>query len=112
MQVDFGELGIMFDPESGRRRKVWALVFTAAYYRRCYVRLSFSQTLEVVVAGFEAAWLFFAGVFKIVIPDNMKTFVPTADGCVNGPANDHDLRPPTRELRSTCRIVVVAFVAG
>ena len=70
-QVDFGELelGFMFDPESGRRRKVWALVFTAAYSRHCYTRLSFSQTLEVVIAGFDAAWAFFGGVFKIVIPE-------------------------------------------
>ncbi len=81
LQVDFGELGIMFDPESGRRRKVWALVFTAAYSRHCYMQLSFSQTLEVVISGFEAAWSFFGGVFKIVIPDNMKTIVTTADGC-------------------------------
>ncbi len=33
LQVDFGELGMMYDEESGRRRKVWALVFTAAYSR-------------------------------------------------------------------------------
>ena len=71
LQVDFGELelGFMFDPESGRRRKVWALVFTAAYSRHCYTRLSFSQTLEVVIAGFDAAWAFFGDVFKIVIPE-------------------------------------------
>ncbi len=35
--------------------------------------LSFSQTTETVIDGFEAAWAFFGGVFKVVIPDNMST---------------------------------------
>ena len=80
-QVDFGELGMMFDEESGRRRKVWALVFTAAYSRHSFVWLSFSQTLATVIAGFEEAWAFFGGVFKVVIPDNMATIVTNADAC-------------------------------
>jgi hypothetical protein len=37
------------------------------------------QTLEEVIAGFEAAWAFFGGVFKVVIPDNMKAIVDQAD---------------------------------
>jgi transposase len=75
LQVDFGELGLMFDEEVGRRRKVWALVFTAAYSRHTFVWLSFSQDLDTVIAGFEACWAFFGGVFKVVIPDNMATIV-------------------------------------
>jgi len=79
LQVDFGELGAMFDEESGRRRKVWALVFTAAYSRHSFVWLSFSQDMATVIAGFEACWAFFGGVFKVVIPDNMATVVTRAD---------------------------------
>jgi transposase len=81
LQVDFGELGVMFDEESGRRRKVWALVFTAAYSRHTFLSLSFSQDLATVIAGFEACWVFFGGVFKVVIPDNMATIVTKADPC-------------------------------
>ena len=81
LQVDFGELGMMLDEESGRRRRVWALVFTAAYSRHTYLWLSFRQDLDTVILGFEAAWGFFGGVFKVVIPDNMKTIVTTADAC-------------------------------
>ena len=81
LQVDFGELGRMVDEETGRRRKVWALVFTAAYSRHTFVWLSFRQDLDTVLAGFEACWAFFGGVFKVVIPDNMKTIVVRADGC-------------------------------
>ncbi len=79
LQVDFGELGVMFDEESGRRRKVWALVFTAAYSRHTFVWLSHRQDLDTVISGFEAAWGFFGGVFKVVIPDNMATIVTRAD---------------------------------
>jgi transposase len=79
LQVDFGELGTMFDEEAGRRRRVWALVFTAAYSRHTFVWLSFRQDLDTVIAGFEACWGFFGGVFKVVIPDNMATIVTRAD---------------------------------
>ena len=79
LQVDFGELGTMFDEEVGRRRRVWALVFTAAYSRHTFLWLSFRQDLDTVICGFEAAWAFFGGVFKVVIPDNMATVVTTAD---------------------------------
>ena len=32
-----------------------------------------------MIAGFEAAWAFFGGVFAVVIPDNMKAIVDQAD---------------------------------
>jgi transposase len=79
LQVDFGRLGVIFDPESGRRRMVWALIFTACYSRHCFVWLSFRQTTEAVIDGFEAAWEFFGGVFATVIPDNMAAIVDQAD---------------------------------
>jgi hypothetical protein len=40
-QVDFGRMGLLFDPVAGRRRVVWALIFTACYSRHCFVWLSF-----------------------------------------------------------------------
>jgi hypothetical protein len=60
-QVDFGRLGMMVDPETGRRRAVHALIFTAVYSRHMFVWLSFTQTLADVIAGCEAAWRFFGG---------------------------------------------------
>jgi Integrase core domain len=79
LQVDFGKMGLIHDPASGRRRVVWALVFTACFSRHCFVWLTFRQTTEAVIAGFEAAWAFFGGVFAVVIPDNMKPIVDQAD---------------------------------
>jgi Integrase core domain len=79
LQVDFGRMGLVPDSESGRRRVCYALIFTACYSRHCFVWLTFRQTTEAVIAGFEAAWSFFAGVFAVVIPDNMATVVERAD---------------------------------
>jgi transposase len=78
-QVDFGRMGVLFDPAAVRRRVVWALIFTACYSRHCFVWLSFRQTVADVIAGCEAAWGFFGGVFRVVIPDNLKAIVVDAD---------------------------------
>ena len=76
-QVDFGRMGLV--PDGDHKRVCHALIFTACYSRHCYVWLTFSQTTAEVIAGFEAAWLFFCGVFPVVIPDNMAQIVTTAD---------------------------------
>lgn len=79
LQVDFGRMGLMFDPDTERRRMLHALIFTACLSRYCFVWLTFSQTLTDVIAGFEAAWEFFGGVFGVVIPDNMAAIVDKAN---------------------------------
>jgi len=78
-QLDFGYLGLLFDPVTGRQRKVHALIFTACYSRHMFVWLSFTQTLAALVAGCETAWVFFGGVFKVLIPDNASAIVAAAD---------------------------------
>jgi transposase len=78
LQIDFGYLGLIRAGE-GRRRKLHALVFTACFSRLMFVYLTFSMTLEEVIAGCEDAWAFFGGVFRVVIPDNMSPVVADAD---------------------------------
>jgi transposase len=77
VQIDFGYLGMI--PDGDRRRKLHALVFTAVFSRYCYVYLTFSQTTVAVIAGCEAAWAFFGGMFAVLIPDNLKPVVDAAD---------------------------------
>ena len=79
LQIDFGRMGLLFDPDTGRDRVVQALIFTAVFSRHCFVWLTFRQTIDAVIAGCEAAWAFFGGVFHTLIPDNMKTIVEHAD---------------------------------
>ena len=79
LQIDFGRLGLLDDPESGRRRVCHALIFTAVVSRHMFVWLSFTQTTDAVIAGCEAAWGFFGGVFRVLIPDNLTPVVTKAD---------------------------------
>jgi transposase len=78
-QIDFAKMGLLYDPSAGRRRSVHALIFTAVFSRHMFVWLTFTQTLEAVVAGCEAAWRFFGGVFAVLIPDNASAIVAKAD---------------------------------
>jgi len=78
-QIDFAQLGFLLDAETGNRRRVHALIFTAVLSRHMFVWLTYSQTLIAVIAGCEAAWGFFGGVFKVLIPDNLKAVVTDAD---------------------------------
>jgi hypothetical protein len=78
-QIDFAQMGFILDPQTGKRRRVHALIFTAVVSRHMFVWLTYSQTLVAMIAGCEAAWEFFGGVFKVLIPDNLKAVVTNAD---------------------------------
>src|SRR2546429_1991513 len=78
LQIDFGDLGLI-PAGDGRRRKLRALAFIACFSRYMLVYLTFSMTLEEVIAGCEDAWEFFSGVFRVVVPDNMSPVVANAD---------------------------------
>jgi hypothetical protein len=78
-QIDFARMGMLTDSVSGRTRVVHALIFTAVYSRHMFVWLTFSQTLEALIDGCEAAWRFFGGVFHVLVPDNMSAIVAQAD---------------------------------
>lgn len=79
LQVDFGRMGLVFDAASDRERVCQALVFTPVVSRHSFVWLSFRQTTTDVIAGCEAAWEFYGGVFATLIPDNLKAIVDRSD---------------------------------
>jgi len=78
-QVDFGQLGYVPDPATGRKRLVRALIVTLVYSRHQYVHISGSQALTDLVEGLEDAWEFFGGVPARVVLDNLKAAVTKAD---------------------------------
>ena len=78
-ELDFGRLGLVQDPETGRRRTAWALIVVLAYSRHSFVWPTFSQKLEDVIAGLEAAWAFFGGVPRYLVIDNFPAAVAGAD---------------------------------
>lgn len=73
-QVDFGQMGCLLD-EGGRRRKLHVLAVTLVCSRYQYIWPTWHQTVEEVCAGLDAAWLFFGGVVKRIVPDNASSMV-------------------------------------
>ena len=78
-EVDFGRLGLVHDPETGRHRAVWALLLVLGHSRHCFLWPSYGQTLEDVIAGLESAWTFFVGIPEYLVIDNCPPAVAAAD---------------------------------
>lgn len=78
-EVDFGRLGLVTVPETGKRKLVHALVVTLVHSRHQYVHVTHSQKLEDLVDGLEDAWAYFGGVPARVILDNLKAAVTKPD---------------------------------
>ncbi|MXZ91541.1 MAG: hypothetical protein F4Z05_08705 [Chloroflexi bacterium] len=47
-EADFGRLGMITDPATGKRRVVWALIIGLAHSRHCFVWPTHRQQLEDV----------------------------------------------------------------
>ncbi len=78
-QVDFGYMGEIIDAETGKRRKLHVLIVTLSFSRYQFVWPSFSQTTEAICEGLDAAWRFFGGMPKTIVPDNTKAIIVDAD---------------------------------
>ncbi len=78
-QVDFGRMGLLYDPETGKNRTVHALIVTLVQSRHQYVHLCHTQTLKDFILGMEKAFEFFGGIPKLVILDNLKAAVIKAN---------------------------------
>ena len=78
-EMDFGRLGLVTDPETGRRHTVWALIVVWRYSRHCFVWPTTSQRLDAVAEGLEAAWAGFGGVPRYLVIDNFPAAVAGAD---------------------------------
>ena len=63
----------------GRRRRFRAWIFTSVLSRHRFVYPVFQETTQTAIEACEAAWEFFSGVFKVLIVDNTKAIVQTAD---------------------------------
>ena len=79
IQIDTGWM-IGLEPDAqGRRRRLRAWIFTPGVSRYRFVYPCFAETTATAIEACEAAWAFYGGVFRTLIPDNTKTIVHTAD---------------------------------
>lgn len=65
--------------DDGVRRKLWVLVVTLTVSRYMFVWPLLTQTTVALCEGLDAAWRFFDGVPKRVVPDNMTAAVVRPD---------------------------------
>jgi hypothetical protein len=79
VQLDTGWVGWLKIDLFGRRRRFRAWIFTAVRSRHRFVYPVLAETTASAIEACEAAWEFFGGVFKVVIPDNTKAIVNEAD---------------------------------
>lgn len=78
-QVDYGRLGMWFDPEAGRRRALWAFIMVLSASRHLFVRPTLVMDQTEWVAAHVAAAEFFGGLPARLVLDNLKDGVVKAD---------------------------------
>jgi transposase len=79
VQLDTGWMIPLAPDATGRRRRFKAWIFTAVLSRHRFVYPVFRETTETAIEACEAAWAFFQGLFRVLIPDNTKAIVQRAD---------------------------------
>ena len=75
MEVDFGYLGLSYDPESGRNRRTWLFSGRLRHSRRAWRERVFDQKQQTFFRAHIHAFEYFGGVVARVVPDNTKAAV-------------------------------------
>ena len=79
-QVDFGYVGLLWDPATSRVRKAWAFVMVLAYSRHMYAEFVFDQTIATWLLCHQHSFEFFGAVPQRVVLDNLKAAILKAYG--------------------------------
>lgn len=79
LQVDTGWMTLLVPDVLGKRRRLRAWIFTSVCTRHRFVYPCFTETTKGAIEACEAAWEFFGGIFKVLIPDNTKAIIAKAD---------------------------------
>ena len=80
LQVDTGWVGWLTLPLiPAKRRRFRAWIFTAVFSRYRFVYPTFEETTARAIEACEAAWQFFGGIFRVLIPDNTKAIIVQPD---------------------------------
>jgi transposase len=78
-QIDYGYLGLWPDPESERRRKLWAFVMILSHSRHMFVYVVHNMSQEAWIQAHVEAFGFFDGTPALLVIDNLKTGVLKPD---------------------------------
>lgn len=98
-QVDFGSIGKLYDPRAGVLRKAYVFVMVLGHSRHQFARIVFDQSVETWLWLHCAAFDFFGGVPRTIVPDNLKAAVIHA---AFTPSEPTTLNRSYRELARHC----------
>lgn len=79
VQIDYGYMGLMHDPELGRKRKVYAFIATLSHSRHQYVEFTYKQDQQSFVGSHIRMFSYFEGVPERLVIDNLKAGVIKPD---------------------------------
>ena len=74
-QVDFGEVGKLWDPKEKRLRTAFVFLMVLGHSRHQFARIVFDQKVGTWLALHVAAFEWFGGVPETIVPDNLKAAV-------------------------------------
>lgn len=77
-QVDFGSVGMLFDPIKKTNRRGWVFVMTLSYSRHMFIKIVFDQSSWTWLHLHQEAFEFFGGVPKTIVLDNLKAAIVKA----------------------------------
>lgn len=78
-EVDFGRLGRVVDPATGKLRVLWAFIMVMVYSRHLFVEPVFSMDQETWLRCHLRALAFFGGLVRRVVLDNLRDGVLKPD---------------------------------
>ena len=100
IQVDYGKVGLLYDPDTGRNRVVYVFAGTLSHSRYKYLEFVFTQNQQSFAASHVRMLAHFGGVSRTLIIDNLKSGVLKPD------LYDPELNPLYRDLATHCGFFV------
>jgi transposase len=78
-EMDFGKLGTLINPITGRRQVIYGLLIVLVYSRHAFLWPLLQQTVDATIEGLEEAWRFFGGMPTRLVLDNFPAAVAGPD---------------------------------
>jgi len=79
VQIDYGKLGLLYDPLRQKKRTIYAFIATLSFSRLKFVDIVYSQEQRSFIASHLRMFDFFGGVPRRLVIDNLKSGVITPD---------------------------------
>lgn len=99
-QVDFGFLGMLFDPIRQVHRSGWVFVMALSHSRHMFVQIVFDQSSWTWLQLHQEAFEFFGGIPGKIVLDNLKAAI------VKASVHDPLVQRSYRDLAAHCGFVV------